>query len=245
MLPNFAHVTETIKLPLTGIDVEIRPFVMQEQKMLLIALEGEEEDEQKRLMTMAESLRKVVKACILSPKNIDIEDLPGVDLDWIFIQLRKISVNDKAKLIYKMDGCDCEEGVRFEVDYNDIQVNKPNVSNIVEIPGTDGTIKIKFKYPTTKLIIQYLSGKDKLVLSDMFGLFVKCVDTIYSDEEVYSTNNEAELLSWFEKMPTIYLKEMWDFFQNTPTLYYKTTLTCDKCNKTSEVEIQGIRNFFQ
>lgn len=241
MLPKIAQQTSHITLPLTKKDVEIRPFLMKEQKLLLMANESDTKDEQERIKETTEALTKVLEACILT-EGIVLEDLPSVDIEYLYLKLRCLSINNKIPLVYKMscteEGCEPEK--KISIDLNNVSIENIDISNVIKITNDIG---VKMKFPTPKMLTKHVH-KD-LKLDVMYDILTESIECIFDGESVYSDFSHDELYEWLENQLNVeQIQKLYDFFNNLPYLLYKQDVVCETCGKKETLEIKGIQNFF-
>lgn len=228
MIPNIAQESELITLPVSKKEIEIRPFLVKEQKILL---KTDETD----ISAVTESVKKIISACILT-EGIDIEELPPVDIEYLFIRLRIISVGETIQLKYK-ENCCGEDGIPLEIDLREVIVVNPEISQNIKLTKDVG---VKMRIPTPQMISS-VKGKD---VDAIIGLITKCIHSIYTDTEVYSNTSEEEIEEWVLNLNKTQLEKISDFFKSLPHLKYTKTFVCAKCNKDITINLKDIQDFF-
>ena len=174
-LPMNNTPTYTLVLPSTGKEVKYRPFLIKEEKALLLAHQSEDPK------VMVESLKGVIKSCLKD--NIDVESFATFDIEYVFTQIRAKSVGEIAELMIRCDTCEDEKAVaKVEIDLSKVQVTKsPDHTNKIELFGDVGVI---MKYPTID-VIKKLENLDNANLDETFGVIIECIDSVYDTNQVY------------------------------------------------------------
>ena len=231
-LPKISYPTYTIKVPSTKKNVKFRPFLVKEEKLLLMAKESENNAD------ILQSIKQIVNNCCLD-ENFDNEKLTIFDLEYIFIKLRAFSVDNIVKVSYK----DEEDGQNydFEVDLNAVEVEFPEKNeNNIKITDTFG---ILMKYPSASLY----EDKDFLNLEKdyLFELIIRCIDKIYEGDNVFEAKNYTmkDLGDFLENLDSKTFVSVQEFLMNSPKLLhvmkYKNSLGNEK-----EIRLSSLNDFF-
>ena len=231
-LPKISYPTYTIKVPSTKKNVKFRPFLVKEEKLLLMAKESENNSD------ILLSIKQIVNNCCLD-ENFDNEKMTIFDLEYIFIKLRAFSVDNIVKVSYK----DEEDGqnYEFEVDLNAVEVEFPEKNeNNIKISDTFG---ILMKYPSASLY----EDKDFLNLEKdyLFELIIRCIDKIYEGDNVFEAKNYTmkDLGDFLENLDSKTFVSIQDFLMNSPKLLhvmkYKNSLGNEK-----EIRLSSLNDFF-
>lgn len=231
-LPKISYPTYTIKVPSTKKNVKFRPFLVKEEKLLLMAKESENNSD------ILLSIKQIVNNCCLD-ENFDNEKMTIFDLEYIFIKLRAFSVDNIVKVSYK----DEEDGqnYEFEVDLNAVEVEFPEKNeNNIKISDTFG---ILMKYPSASLY----EDKDFLNLDKdyLFELIVRCIDKIYEGDNVFEAKNYTmkDLGDFLENLDSKTFVSVQNFLMNSPKLLhvmkYKNSLGNEK-----EIRLSSLNDFF-
>ena len=233
-LPKIDVPIYELELPSTGQKIKYRPFIVKEEKILLMAAESDSNED--RVL----AIRQILNNCCLT-EGVDIDELASFDLEYFFIQLRSRSSGENIDLIYTCETEDCGNGIPFEVDLTDVKVVKTGDTDS-KIQLTD-TVGVVLRYPRLDTITKLVDEDD---LESTFTMIAECIDYIYDDEEIYSSKDTepGELKSWVESLSQEHFKNIQNFFEDMPKIKYTTELKCDKCNKKHKVEIEGLQNFF-
>ena len=236
-LPKIATPTYELVLPSTKKSIKYRPFLVKEEKLLVLALESEDT---KQITT---AIKTVLKNCI-ETKGVKVEELPTFDIEYLFLNIRGKSVGEEVEVnIIAPDDGETEIPIKISID--EIQV--------AENEGHDKRIKLsdelmmEMKYPSLNQFIQNnfdLSGSSNMDQS--FELIASCIDKIYSEEEVWSTADvtKKEVIEFLEQMNSIQFKEIEKFFETMPKLSYEIEVTNPKTKVKSTVVLEGLSSFF-
>jgi len=226
-LPKIKHPTYAITIPSTKQEINIKPFTVKEEKLLLMAKSSEKTED------VISSIKQIVKNCIIEP--VDVDKLATFDIEYIFIKLRAKSIGEVVELEYSEPDF---EKVNFRVNLDDINVVfNPEHTNKMKL--TD-EVYIKLKYPTLEDMKLLDNG---ITEENIFEILYKCVDTIYDDESVYTDYSKEELFEFFDSLPLESISVLSHFFETMPAVEHKITLKNSE-GKTKEVLLKGINNFF-
>jgi len=231
-IPKLNYPTFELEVPSSKQKVRFRPFLVKEEKLLLMAKESNEQ------MDIINVLKQVIVNCDVEDK-IDVNNLATFDLEYLFLKLRSKSVNEVINVSY-VDPDD-EETYSFEISVDDIKMNQdPDHSNIVKIGETNGIV---MKYPNANLMSKVTSDSE---ISDLLFFMIRgCMDSYYDGDEIidFSDCSEAELNEFIENLPTTTLKGFEKFFDTMPKLYHKLTYT-NKNGEEKTIELRSIEDFF-
>ena len=239
-LPKVNAPTFELKLISTGKTIKYRPFLVKEEKVLLIALEnGSDAD-------IAATLKEVLKSCIIT-RGVKVEELPSFELEYLFLNIRGKSVGESVELIVTCQD-DNETKVPLTIGLSDIKLEvDENHSDVIDLG--DG-ISMKMKYPSMQqfldnnFIISNMEGSDRI--DKAFDAVVQSIDTIYTEEEAWSSSDctKKELVKFIEQLNSNQFAKIENFFATMPKLQYKGTVTNPNTKVDSEVVIEGLSNFF-
>jgi hypothetical protein len=236
-LPKIAAPTYELELPSTGETIQYRPFLVKEEKLLVIALESEDT---KQITT---AIKTVIKNCILT-KNIKVEALPTFDIEYLFLNIRGKSVGEELEVnIFCPD--DGETQVPVKINLDDIQVQRnENHTNKIKV---DSTIMMEMKYPSLEQFIKSnFDFNDKNAMDQSFELIASCIDKIYTEDEVWSTADvsKKEVNDFLESMNSSQFKEIEKFFETMPKLSHTIKVKNPVTEIESEVVLEGLASFF-
>lgn len=238
-LPKITTPTYEVDLPSTGERVQFRPFLVREEKILLLALESED------IKQITTSIKTVLKNCILN-KKIKVESLPTFDIEYLFLNIRGKSVDEELEVkIICPDDKVTEVTVNINID--DIKVIKEDShSNKIKI---DDSIMVQMKYPSLEEFIKnnFDINNDSNMMEQSFDLIASCIDKIYTEDEVWSSSDvsKKEIIEFLESMNSTQFKSIETFFETMPKLSHKIEVLNPKTNETSEVIIEGLASFFE
>lgn len=235
-LPMNNTPTYTLVLPSTGKEVKYRPFLIKEEKALLLAHQSEDPK------VMVESLKGVIKSCLKD--NTDVEAFATFDIEYMFTQIRAKSVGEIAELLIKCDTCEDEKAVaKVEVDLTKIEVQK-NPEHTTKI-GLFDDVGVVLKYPTID-VIKKLENLDNTNLDEAFGVIVECIDYIYDSSQVYHAKEQSreELLQFLNNLSSEQFQKIQKFFETMPKLTKAVDYKCPVCNKEHHKVLEGLNSFF-
>ena len=236
-LPKIATPSYELELPSTGETIQYRPFLVKEEKLLVIALESEDT---KQITT---AIKTVIKNCILT-KNIKVESLPTFDIEYLFLNIRGKSVGEELEvnIICPDDG---ETQVPVKINLDDIQVQKSeDHTNKIKV---DSSIMMEMKYPSLDQFIKSnFDFNDKNAMDQSFELIGSCIDKIYTEEEVWSALDvsKKELTDFLESMNSSQFKEIEKFFETMPKLSHTIKVKNPVTEIESDVVLEGLASFF-
>jgi len=236
-LPKIATPTYELELPSSGETIQYRPFLVKEEKLLVIALESEDT---KQITT---AIKTVIKNCILT-KNIKVEALPTFDIEFLFLNIRGKSVGEELEvnIICPDDG---ETQVPVKISLDDIKVQKNEEhSNKIKL---DSSIMMEMKYPSLdEFIKNNFDFNDKNAMEQSFELIGSCIDKIFTEEEVWSTADvtKKELSDFLDSMNSSQFKDIEKFFETMPKLSHTIKVKNPVTEVESEVVLEGLASFF-
>jgi hypothetical protein len=236
-LPKISTPTYELELPSTGETIQYRPFLVKEEKLLVIALESED------IKQITTAIKTVIKNCIIT-KNIKVESLPTFDIEYLFLNIRGKSVGEELEvnIICPDDG---ETQVPVKINLDDIKVQKNEQhSNRIKL---DGSIMMQMKYPSLDQFIKSnFDFSDKNAMDQSFDLIASCIDKIFTEEEVWTTSDvtKKEMNDFLESMNSSQFKDIEKFFETMPKLSHKIKVKNPVTEVESEVVLEGLASFF-
>jgi len=236
-LPKIATPTYELELPSTGQSIQYRPFLVKEEKVLVIALESEDN---KQITT---AIKAVLKSCIIT-KGVKVESLPTFDIEYLFLNIRGKSVGEELEVnvICPDDG---ETTVPVTISLDEIEVQKDeNHSNKIKI---DDSIMMELKYPSLDQFIKNnFDFNDKNAMDQSFELIASCIDKVYTEDEVWATADctKKEVKEFLESMNSQQFKDIEAFFESMPKLSHTIKVTNPKTKVESDVVLEGLASFF-
>ncbi len=236
-LPKISTPTYELELPSSGQTIKYRPFLVREEKLLVLAMESEDTKE------ITTAIKAVIKNCI-ETKGIKVETLPTFDIEYLFLNIRAKSVGEEIEVnIICPD--DEETSVPVKINVDDIKVEKNEEHN--KQIKVDANIMMEMKYPSLEQFIKNnfdLSNQNNVEQS--FDLIASCIDKIYTEDEVWSASDvtKKELNDFLDQMNSIQFKQIEKFFETMPKLSHKITVTNPNTDVESEVILEGLSSFF-
>ena len=236
-LPTIATPTYDLELPSSGKKIKYRPFLVKEEKLLVLALESESNKE------ISTAIKAVLKACIQT-RGVKVEQLPTFDIEYLFLNIRGKSVGEEIEvnLICPDDG---ETTVPVTINIDDIEIKKSEDHN--KRIALDKNLMMEMKYPSLDQFIKnnFDFGAEPGI-DQSFELIASCIDKIYNQEEVWSTSDctKKEITDFLEQMNSKQFKEIEKFFTTMPKLSHEVVITNPKTKVESTVVIEGLSSFF-
>jgi hypothetical protein len=236
-LPKIATPTYELVLPSTDETIQFRPFLVKEEKLLVLALESEDN---KQITT---AIKSVLKNCVLT-KGIKVEQLPTFDIEFLFLNIRGKSVGEELEVNIV---CPDDEKTQVTVDINldDIQVQKNEEHN--KQIKLDDNLMMEMKYPSLDQFIKNnFDFNEKNQMDQSFQLIASCIDKIYTEEEVWATADctKKEVNDFLEQMNSGQFKLIETFFETMPKLSHVIKVTNPKTKVESDVVLEGLASFF-
>ena len=236
-LPKIATPTYELELPSTGQSIQYRPFLVKEEKVLVIALESEDN---KQITT---AIKAVLKNCVLT-KGIKVDHLPTFDIEFLFLNIRGKSVGEELEVnIICPD--DEETQVPVVIDLDDIKVQKDeNHTNKIKL---DASLMMEMKYPSLDQFIKSnFDFNEKNAMDLSFVFIAGSIDKIYTEDEVWATADctKKEVKEFLESMNSSQFKKIESFFDTMPKLSHTIKVTNPKTKVESEVVLEGLASFF-
>ena len=236
-LPKIATPTYELELPSTGKTIQYRPFLVKEEKLLVLAMESEDT---KQITT---AIKAVLKSCVQT-KGIKVETLPTFDIEYLFLNIRGKSVGEELEVnIICPD--DEETQVTVDVFLDDIQVQKNEEhTNKIQL---DENLMMEMKYPSLDQFIKNnFDFNEKNAMDQSFQLIATCIDKIYTEDEVWATADctKKEVNDFLEQMNSGQFKEIEKFFETMPKLSHTIKVTNPKTKVESDVVLEGLASFF-
>ena len=236
-LPKIATPTYELVLPSTDETIQFRPFLVKEEKLLVLALESEDN---KQITT---AIKSVLKNCVLT-KGIKVEQLPTFDIEFLFLNIRGKSVGEELEVNIM---CPDDEKTQVTVDINldDIEVQKNEEHN--KQIKLDENLMMEMKYPSLDQFIKNnFDFNEKNQMDQSFQLIASCIDKIYTEDEVWATADctKKEVNDFLEQMNSGQFKLIETFFETMPKLSHTIKITNPKTKVESDVVLEGLASFF-
>jgi len=236
-LPKVNTPTYELVLPSTGKKLKYRPFLVREEKILIMALESED------VKQITEAVMEILESCILT-KNFKLNDLATFDLEYLFLNVRSKSVGETVEINVTCPD-DNKTAVSMSIDLDSIKVVKDKKHKTTV--KLDDNLSLKLKYPSVVQFIENnFEASEKSEVSNTLDMIVSCIDMIYSEEESWnaSESTKKELEDFVDQLNTKQFKQIEDFFSTMPKLSHKLKVTNPKTNVESTVILEGLAAFF-
>lgn len=219
-------------VPSTNNEITFRPFLVKEEKILLIGLETQD------AMQIAGAVMDTVKSCVY--EELDMKSLTSYDLEYLFLKIRAKSVGESSKLIFKCKDCGTENEVIVNID--DINIKVDNTNNKINI--TDKII-VEMKHPTFSQVAASESLNEKSPTVQVFGLIKESVSAVMTDDERIDIKDieKEEFQEFIESMNTEQFTKIRQYIENIPKLSHDIQFDCIKCNTHNEIKVEGLQSF--
>tara|TARA_B100000282_G_scaffold272017_1_gene227058 strand:- start:477 stop:1202 length:726 start_codon:yes stop_codon:yes gene_type:complete len=238
-LPTIETPTYELKLHSSNKKVRYRPFLVKEEKVLIIALESKSENE------ITNAVKDVLKKCILT-KGIDVDSLPTFDIEYLFLNIRAKSIGEDIKLTVTCPD-DNETKVPVTVYVDEIKVVKPK-GHTKDIK-LDDKLTLRMKYPSLNQFIESNFTTDdeaETLVDKTFRVVADCIDTIYTEEDAWDTKDYTpqERMDFVEQLNSSQYKKVEKFFSTMPKLTHTIEVVNPKTKEKGSVVLEGLANFF-
>ena len=230
-LPKLETPTFKLKVPSTGKTIEFRPFVVKEEKLLLML--GDEDKQRDK----SDLIKKLLSSCILS--NTKIEDLTTFDIEYIFINLRSKSVGEEVDVMLMCEECGEKCPVTINLD-TDVFISGKKPKDVDFNIPINTSVGFEMQYPTVDVL------SDSIDNNDTVGMIIKCIKGIYDETTVHKAEDytEKEMREFVESLSIRDIKKLQTFFDELPKVKCRVKFTCPHCGHENETELEGIGNFF-
>tara|TARA_B100001059_G_scaffold233533_1_gene273801 strand:- start:13 stop:732 length:720 start_codon:yes stop_codon:yes gene_type:complete len=236
-LPKISTPTYELVLPSTGKKIKYRPFLVREEKILILALESEDEKQ------IADAVKKTLKDCIQT-RGVKVESLPTFDIEYLFLNIRGKSVGEAVDLIITCPD-DGETTVPVKIYIDEIEVvKKEGHSPDIDL---DGSLTLRMKYPSLdQFVTNNFSFDEDEGLDKSFEIIGSCIDVIFNEEDAWSTSDvtKKELMTWMDGLNSSQFKQIEEFFTTMPKLSHTIKVTNPNTNVENEIVLEGLQSFF-
>jgi len=236
-LPTIATPSYELTLPSTKKPIKYRPFLVKEEKLLVLALESEDN---KQIST---AIKQVLKSCIQT-RGIKIENLPTFDIEFLFLNIRAKSVGEEVEVTLTAPD-DGVTPVNVMINIEDIEVQEQE-GHTKQIK-LDDSLMMEMKYPSLDQFIKNnFDFGGNATLDQSFELIASCIDKIYSEDEVWAAadSTKKELVEFLEQMNSAQFKQIEKFFETMPKLQHNIEVVNPKTKVKSTVVLEGLNSFF-
>ena len=237
-LPKINTPTYELVIPSTGKKVKYRPFLVREEKILVMALESED------MTQITNAVVEIISNCIQT-RGVKVHDLSTFDIEYIFLNIRSKSVGETIEVNITCP----DDGVtqtQIDIDVDDIKIQKnPDHTNIIDL---DGDLKMRLKYPSLEQFIEnnFEYNDEAVDVDKSLDMIISCVDIIYNEEESWaaSDSSKKEMKDFIEQMNTKQFKDIENFFVTMPKLSHTIKVTNPKTKVESDIVLEGLASFF-
>ena len=230
-LPKINTVLYDLELPSSGKKIEYRPFLVKEEKILLMALEGKDDRE------MSKAIKQIITQCV-STENFNVNKLAMIDLEYLFLNIRGKAVGDISTISFKHD---CGEIIRLDIDLSKVKVIKnKKYSDLIKL--TDN-IMIRLTPPGIDNVI---GAGDKNQIDLVMEIIRDSIVEIIQGEDVFSAQDHTreELEDFLDSLNSGQFKKLQDYYESLPKMKQDIEYTCKKCGKTETETLEGLASFF-
>ena len=236
-LPKIHTAEYELKLPSNGKTIKYRPFLVKEEKILILALETEDQKQ------ITNAVKQVLKNCVIT-RGVKVENLPSFDIEYLFLNIRGKSVGETIDLLVTC-GDDGETEVAVGVAIDDIQVTK-NEDHTPDVQ-LDDDYSVRMKYPSMSQFIETnfnQEGED--AVDQSFEIIASCIDSVYNESDVFAASDctKKELKEWVESLTSQQFQKIENFFETMPKLTHTLEVTNPKTKKKNTVVLEGLTDFF-
>jgi hypothetical protein len=238
-LPKIDTPVYELDLPLSKKHVRFRPFLVKEQKNLLMAMESDDKE------TIENNIRQVLHNCTVT-NDVNIDDLPILDVEYYFLNLRARSIGEVVNSKYKcgnvVDGKECGASMESEINLLEIKVHMPD--GIDDLIPLTNKISVKLKYPEYSVIKEV--NKLEKATDIAFNMIVRSIEYIFDGEQYYYAKESTfeELQEFIYSLNQEQFSKIEAFFDNLPKMTKNIDMTCKKCGFEHHIEVEGLEDFF-
>ena len=237
-LPKIATPTYELVLPSSDRKIKYRPFLVKEEKILIIAMES---DDQKQITN---ALKTVINNCILS-RGIKVDKLSTFDIEYLFLNIRGKSVGENVEVMVTCPD-DNETQVPVIIPLDEIKIQKdPKHQKDIKL---DDDLIMRMRYPSLNEFIKTnFDFSDGVGVEESFDLVISCIDQIYNQEDSWTSSDctKKEMVDFLEQLSSKQFKDIEQFFDTMPKLSHKIKLTNPKTKVENEVILEGLSSFFE
>ena len=229
-LPEIATPIYTLSVPSTKKKVKYRPFLVKEQKLLILALENNDQEQ------ILDAITKTIQNCLHT--KVNVSEMALFDIEYLFLQIRARSISEEIEMkVTCADDGETTVDVKFMVD--DVKVNFPKGhTNIIKL---NDELTVEMKYPDIDYFTKInFVGEEP----DPYQLMAKCIKRVYVGEDDYTPDNEEESKTWTEGLANAQFEKLQNFFETMPSLRHVLKVKNPKTKKINEVVLEGLSDFF-
>ena len=234
-LPKISTPTYDLTVPSTGKNIKFRPFLVKEEKILIIAMESQSDKQ------IAQAVNDVLSNCILT-KGVKVNDLSTFDIEYLFLNIRGKSVGESVDVMITCPD-DNETKVPVQINLDDIQIVKDD-NHQRDIP-LDDNLTMRMKYPAMGEFVKNNFSVDMQV-DDTFDLVCSCIEQVFSEEESWAASDctKKELHEFLEQLDSGQFKKIEQFFETMPKLSHTLNVTNPNTKVVNKIKLEGLNAFF-
>lgn len=227
-----------LTIPSSGKEIKFKPFVVKQEKALLLAMQSESE------AVMLSTLKDIISEVIVD--KVDVDALATFDIEYIFTQLRARSVGEVVEIILKCDDCvDDKAKVKVNLNLDNVKVQKDEAhTNRIDLFDDVGVV---MKYPSFS-IVEKMQGKNQANVTpdEMFDIVIECMDMIYDTDQTYPIKEQPrqEVMSFLDNLTNVQFEKIQEFFNTMPKMTHEVEYTCPVCAKEHKKKMEGLQSFF-
>lgn len=232
-LPKLDAPRYEMKLPSTNQKVVYRPYLVKEEKILMLAMESGDDRQ------MIRAVKDVISAC--TDGAVDVDTMTMFDMEYMFTQLRSKSVGEKTTVGVSCTSCSTKNDV--DIDLSNVHVTVPNAkSRKIELTKEVG---VMLKYPSLDEVMSTQTS-DAPEVEKTFDVIISCIDSIYSGDEIFDAKDQTkkELKEFIESLSADQFNKIKSFVETMPSAKVAVSFDCTKCGHHNEFDVKGIANFF-
>ena len=235
-LPKISTPTYELEIPSTKKKIRYRPFLVKEEKILIIAMESQSDTE------IANAVKDVLSTCILT-KGVDVETLSTFDIEYIFLNIRGKSVGEDVEVLVT---CPDDEKTKVPVRINLDDIKISNSKDHNRDIKLDDQLKMRMKYPSINEFIKSNFVVGDIKPEDTFDLIISCIEQVYNEEESWSTSDctKDEMNDFLDQLNSNQFKEIEKFFDTMPKLSHTLTVNNPNTKVKSDIKLEGLAAFF-
>ena len=234
-LPKISTPTYELTVPSTGKNIKFRPFLVKEEKILIIAMESQSDKQ------IAQAVNDVLSNCILT-KGVNIDDFSTFDIEYLFLNIRGKSVGESVDVMITCPD-DNTTKVPVQINLDDIKILK-NDKHQRDIP-LDGNLTMRMKYPSMGEFVKN-NFSVNMQVDDTFDLVCSCIEQVFSEEESWAASDctKKELHEFLEQLDSSQFKKIEQFFETMPKLSHTLNVTNPNTKVVNKITLEGLNAFF-
>jgi hypothetical protein len=235
-LPKISTPTYELVIPSTKKKIKYRPFLVKEEKVLIIAMESE------NTTTIANAVKEVISNCVLT-RGVKVNELATFDIEYLFLNIRGKSVGEEVEVLVTCpDDGETKVPTVITLDEIEVQFDKDHSRDI----KLDDQLSMRLKYPSMDEFVKSNFTLNDIDVDDTFEIVMSCVEQIYNEEESWSTKDctKKEMREFIEQLSSKQFKEVEKFFATMPKLSHTINITNPNTGVENEVVLEGLASFF-